>query len=153
MTKLDVMGPVMEAAKQVAIDYYRLTGKPLGITGEIGEYYAAKHLGLELAEARTPGFDAYGTNRRRIQIKSRSIPQSKKLTGQRLGSIRLEHEWDVVILVLMDKNFEPFEMYEADRESIEEALRKPGSKARNERNALAVTNFISIGTKVWPKSR
>ena len=60
MTKLDVMGPVMEAAKQVAIDYYRLTGKPLGITGEIGEYYAAKHLGLELAEARTPGFDAYG---------------------------------------------------------------------------------------------
>lgn len=153
MTKLDVMGPVMEAAKQVAIDYYRLTGKPLGITGEIGEYYAAKHLGLELAEARTPGFDAYGTNRRRIQIKSRSIQQSKKLTGQRLGSILLEHEWDVVILVLMDKNFEPFEMYEADRESIEEALRKPGSKARNERNALAVTNFISIGTKVWPKSR
>ena len=59
----------------------------------------------------------------------------------------------MVILVLMDKNFEPFEMYEADRESIEEALRKPGSKARNERNALAVTNFISIGTKVWPKSR
>ena len=41
----------------------------------------------------------------------------------------------------MDKNFEPFEMYEADRESIEEALRKPGSKARNERNALAVHEF------------
>lgn len=35
---------ILERAKSAAIDYYRLTRKPLGITGEIGEYIAAKHL-------------------------------------------------------------------------------------------------------------
>ena len=129
-------------------DYYRLTGKPLGITGEIGEYLAAKHLGLELADARTPGFDAYGPDKRLVQVKSRAIPEEKRLTGQRLGSIRLEHEWDTVVLVLMNELFEPYAMYEAGREPIEAALTKPGSKARNERGALAITKFISIGKKV-----
>ena len=152
MTKLDMMGSILEVAKQAAIDYYRLTGKPLGITGEIGEYFAAKHLGLELADARTPGFDAYGRDGRLIQIKSRSIPQGKNLSGQRIGSIRLHHEWDVVVLVLMDKFFEPYAIYEADRKSIEEALIKPGSKARNERGALPASKFISIGTKVWSET-
>ena len=144
------IGDILERAKSAAVDYYQLTGKPLGITGEIGEYLAAKHLGLELADARTPGYDATDPQGRRIQVKARAIPNSKRLTGQRLGSIRLEHDWDVVLLVLMDQLFEPRAIYEADRAAIEAALAKPGSKARNERGALAVTKFISIGHQVWP---
>lgn len=56
MTKLDETGSVLKAAKRAAVAYYRLTGKPLGITGEMGEYFAAKHFGLKLADARTPDF-------------------------------------------------------------------------------------------------
>lgn len=41
MTKLDEIGPVLKAAKRNAVTYYCLTGKPLGIIGEIGEYFAA----------------------------------------------------------------------------------------------------------------
>lgn len=141
---------ILERAKSAAIDYYQLTGKPLGITGEIGEYLAAKHLGLDLADARTPGYDAIDAQGRRIQVKARAIPSGKRLTGQRLGSIRLEHDWDVVLLVLMDELFEPKAIYEAARPSIEAALTRPGSKARNERGALAITKFISIGCQVWP---
>jgi len=48
----------LERAREVAIDYYNTTGKPLGITGEMGEYLVAKELGLKLAQAREPGFDA-----------------------------------------------------------------------------------------------
>ena len=47
--------PILEKAKEAAVEYYRLTGKPLGITGEIGEYWAAKHLNLKLAPARQDG--------------------------------------------------------------------------------------------------
>ncbi len=156
MTKLNMIGSVLKAAKRAAVAYYRLTGKPLGITGEMGEYFAAKHLGLKLAEARTPGFDAYGKDGRLVQIKSRSIPRSKGkgkgLSGQRTGSIQLNREWNSVVLVLMDEFFEPFAIYEADRKSIEKALVKPGSKARNERGALSVTKFISIAAEVWSKT-
>jgi hypothetical protein len=40
-TSDDALHSVMARARSVAVDYYRLTGKPLGITGEIGEFEAA----------------------------------------------------------------------------------------------------------------
>src|SRR4051812_33730158 len=104
---LDKVGEILARAKAAAIDYYELTGKPLGITGEIGEYLAARLLNLELADARSPGYDALDHTGRRIQIKARCIPANKRITGQRLGSIRLEHEWDIVMLILLDEHFEP----------------------------------------------
>ncbi|MCB0622342.1 MAG: hypothetical protein KDC43_00100 [Saprospiraceae bacterium] len=148
--KLEDVGPILGRAREAAIDYYRLTGKPLGITGEYGEYVAAERLGLELAEARTAGYDATDSAGRRIQIKARSIPREKKLVGQRLGSIRLDHEWDVVLLVVMDELFELRWIFEAERPAIEVALKAPGSKARNERGALSLAKFKSIGRQIWP---
>ncbi len=148
--KLAAVGEILDRARQAAIDYYQLTGKPLGITGEYGEYLAAERLGLKLAEARTAGYDAMDQSGRRIQIKARSIPRDKKLVGQRLGSIRLDHDWDVVLLVVMDELFNVKWIFEADRGAIEAALKAPGSKARNERGALSLTKFKSIGRQVWP---
>jgi hypothetical protein len=59
---------ILKAVKPLAAEYYRLTGKPLGVTGEVAEYVAAETLGLALAPARTAGYDALrGTER--IQIK------------------------------------------------------------------------------------
>lgn len=141
---------LLRQARRIAIEYYQLTGKPLGITGEVGEYEAAQLLGLDLAVAREAGYDATDSSGRRLQIKSRSIPRTKKLTGQRLGAIDLGKPWDAVLLVLMDELFEPVSIYEAARPAIKAALLKPGSKARNERGALAITTFRSIGRQVWP---
>ena len=146
---LPQIGAVIERARAVAIEYYRLTGKPLGITGEVGEYEAARLLNLTLANAREAGYDATDPNGRKLQIKARSIPSTKKIVGQRLGSIKLEQPWDAVILVLMNEEFRPLVIYEAGRDAITEALRAPGSRARNERGALAISKFRRIGTKVW----
>ena len=41
--------------------------------------------------------------------------------------------------------------YEADRLVLKQALKKPGSKARNDRGALAVSKFKSISKLVWSK--
>ena len=60
MIDLEKAGEILKRARQAAIDYYELTGKPLGITGEIGEYMTARLLGLELEGARAPGYDATG---------------------------------------------------------------------------------------------
>jgi hypothetical protein len=140
----------IEAAKAVARRYRELTGKPLGITGEVGEVLAARLLGLELANARQAGYDAVGTDGRRVQIKSRCIlPDAKP--GQRVGSIRLDHEWDTVALILMDQDFNPLAVYEADRTTVQRELRRPGSRARNERGALAVSKFKAIGQLRWSR--
>lgn len=141
---------ILKSAKTLAVRYRRLTGKPLGITGEVAEVAAASLLGLKLAPARAPGYDAIGRDGRRIQIKGRCIPPNAK-PGQRLGSIRLDQEWDTVLYVHLDDNYEVQEMWEADRSTVASALKAPGSKARNERGALSANKFKQIGTRVWPK--
>lgn len=49
---------LLREAKKLAQEYYLITGKPLGITGEVAEYEAARLLGLELSAARQSGYDA-----------------------------------------------------------------------------------------------
>jgi hypothetical protein len=142
---------LLRTAKDIARRYRQLTGKPLGITGEVAEYEAARLLNLELTPARQAGYDAMerkGRKLRRLQIKGRCLPPGCK-PGQRLGSIRLEHEWDAVLMVILDERFDAVEIYEADRAAIAAALSAPGSKARNVRGALSVTKFRTIGTLRW----
>jgi hypothetical protein len=141
---------VIQDAKEVAKRYRNLTGKPLGVTAEVGEFTAAELINLQLMKARQPGYDAIAPDGHRIQIKARCVlPESKK--NQHLGSIRLKHEWDTVMFILLDGDFEPLEIYEAKRPDIERELTRPGSTARNVRGSLAVSKFKSIASLVWTK--
>jgi len=97
----DSVFAVLAEATELAQRYRALTGKPLGITGEVAEYEAALHLGLKLTGARQAGYDATETRDGkpwRLQIKGRCIlPDSKP--GQRIGSIDIGKEFDAVLLV------------------------------------------------------
>ena len=78
---------ILSAAKKLAQEYRALTGKPLGVTGEVAEYEAARLLGVELTPARHAGYDAVRkADGRRFQIKGRCLLPGYK-PGQRLGSI------------------------------------------------------------------
>lgn len=140
---------VLSEAKKLAQEYRALTGKPLGVTGEVAEYEAARLLGIALTPARHAGYDAIRPgDGRRYQIKGRCLLPGGK-PGQRLGSIDVKKEFDAVLMVLLDENLNATAIYEADRQPVISALAAPGSKARNERGALAVSKFRSIGRLVW----
>ena len=145
---------ILGEAKRLAQQYRSVTGKPLGITGEVAEYEAARILGVELTPARQAGYDALehrnGTTRR-LQIKGRCLLSNCK-PGQRLGSIDVKKDWDAVLMVLLDENFDATEIYEAERSVVLAALSAPGSRARNERGALGVRKFKTIGKLRWAKS-
>ncbi|WP_316172493.1 MULTISPECIES: transposase [unclassified Bradyrhizobium] len=88
----------------LAAEYYALTGKPLGVTGEIVEFAAAECLGLELSVARAAGYDAirHGSGGPvRILIKGRACTESAN-RGERIGRIKPDSACDVVLLVLLD---------------------------------------------------
>ena len=140
---------LLKKARILAADYHRLTGKPLGITAEIGEFEAARLLKLKLAVAREAGYDALGPGRRRVQIKARCVPLGKRPHSQKIGAINLKKPWDTVVLVVMDHRFEPLGLYEAPRRKITRALLEPGSRARNERGQLTISKFKAIGEPVW----
>lgn len=138
---------IFAALKPLAIKYYELMGRPLGVTGEIAEHVAADKLDLKLAGARQAGFDATSkTNGERIQIKGRIFGGGNP--GQRLPRVNLNGECDSVLLVLLDsKTLDPREMWKAD---FVEVKAKIQSKTNNKRSDLAIREFTKMATKVWP---
>ena len=54
------------------------------------------------------------------------------------------------MLVLMDENYEPVEIYEAERDDVVEAMDKTSSN-RSKRGAVSVARFKIIGRLVWSR--
>ena len=101
-TEKDILAEV----KALAVEYHELTGKPLGVTGEIGEFEAAEKMGLELGAARSAGYDAVRSRGswRKVQIKSRWKGDGRK--WGRVSKIDISKEFDSVMLVLMHGDYE-----------------------------------------------
>ena len=137
--------------RRVAAEFRRSTGQVLPVSGEIARYDAARILGLTLCEQRAGGIDAIGKGDRegqRIQVKSRVITQDKK-SGARIGQLNPDGDWDTVLLVILDQDYEPCEIYEATREEVQEAI--SSSSSRSNRGALSVAKFKIISWLVWTR--
>jgi len=145
---------LISETRRIARDYRNATGKSLGgVSGEIAQFDACKALDLEpVAPGTQGGYDAVGHGKRegkKVQIKGRVIFDEEK-SGQRIGQLKMEQEWDSVVLVLMDENFEAFEIYEADRDEILAAQQESQSK-RAKRGAMSVAKFKAISELVWTR--
>jgi len=129
-------------------------GKPLpGISNEIALHDAIRLLRLKQVDATMGGYDAVDPSRNdlRIQIKRRII-FDESTTGQRVGQIKAEQPWDCVVLVLMDEDYEPYEIYEADRDELLEFMDQSSSN-RAKRGALSVARFKIIGRLFWSREQ
>ena len=136
-------------ARQLAAEYRRTMGKPLpGISSEIAEHDAVRLLDLQPNTEAEAGWDARDAETGlRIQIKSRTIFDESK-GGERIGQLKMNQDWDAVVLVLMDENYEPYEIYRAHREDLE-AFSKKSSSNRAKRGAMSVARFKIIADLVW----
>lgn len=154
MTTIYSVDTLIAQARKLAADYRRATGKPLpGVSAEIGENDAARLLNLELVKDETLGYDAVGHGKRegkRIQIKSRTIFDESK-SGHRIGQLRTNQDWDSVLLVLMDDNYEPYEIYEAGRDDVLDAVAEAETSKRAKRGLLSVAKFKAISQLVWTR--
>lgn len=138
-------------ARILAAEYRRTMGRPLpGISSEIAEHDAVRLLSLDVENDDQVGWDAVDpANGKRIQIKSRTIFDETK-GGERIGQLKMNQEWDAVVLVLMDENYEPYEIYQADRDELETYAAK-SSSSRAKRGALSVGRFKIIGHLRWDR--
>ncbi|MDH5395839.1 MAG: hypothetical protein OEW97_06160 [Gammaproteobacteria bacterium] len=144
---------LMSEARRIAAEYRRATGKPLGISAEIALHDACTYLQLEAKEG-APGHDAVGLSGTRkglrYQVKGRAIFDEKK-GGQRIGQIKVEQDWDKILLVLMDEDFESTEIYEASREDMLDELDDASNSNRQKRGAMSVARFKHLAHLVWSK--
>ena len=87
----------------------------------------------------------------RIQIKGRRILDGKLLYQGRVSKIDITKPFDTVVLVLLDQRYDTIEIWEAPRAKVEARLKAPGSKARNDRGSLGISQFRSIATRIWDR--
>lgn len=142
---------LISEARRIAAEYRRATGKPLGISAEIARHDACTYLELEAHEDAI-GYDAVGLKADReglrFQIKGRAIFDEKK-GGQRLGQIKIEQDWDKILLVIMDENFETTEIYEASRKDILQNIDETGTSNRQKRGVMSVARFKRLSHLAW----
>ena len=145
---------LMAEARKLAADYRKMTGKALGISNEIAVHDVIRLMNLVSVPEQQCGFDAIGKGDiegKRIQIKGRTMTADKK-QNLRIGQIKMEQEWDSVMLVLLDEDYQPIEIFEAERDVIVDAVGESNSKRKN-RGALTVARFKYISTQVWSNAQ
>ena len=141
--------------RRLAAEFRAVTGKPLPVSAEIAQYDASRLLDLDPVSPATGGYDAIGRGShsgRRIQIKGRLIPNEGR-AAHRIGQLKLDQEWDTLMLVLLDEAFEPSHIYEAERPIIEACLNNARCQRRNRRGAMSVARFKNIARLVWSRER
>ena len=115
---------LMGEARRLAREYRLAMGKPLaGISAELAVHDAMRLLDLETAPTGVGGYDAVGSGQRagkRVQIKGRAIFDESK-GGQRIGQLKVDQDWDSVMLVLMEDNYEPVENWALMLEFIQQS--------------------------------
>jgi hypothetical protein len=142
---------LISETRRLAAEYRRTTGKSLPVTAEIAVHDAIRLLQLEPAPEGTVGYDAIsrlGPQPKRVQVKGRAIFDEHK-SGHRIGQLKANQDWDAVVLVLMDDRYQTTEIFEADRQTIIDALEETEGSQRSKRGAMSVARFKIIGRLVW----
>lgn len=143
---------LIEETRRLAAEFRRTTGTMLPVSGEIARYDVSHHLNLVLYEHTNNGVDAIGQDNRdglKVQIKGRVVGDMVK-SGHRIGQLNTDGEWDLVVLSLMDNDFQPTEMYEMTRNELLDVLADP-EKSQNRRGAISIAKFRIIGKLVWTR--
>ena len=143
---------LINETRKLAAEFKHATGTMLPVSGEIARYDVSQHLDLTLNHDKDCDYDAIGNNKReglRVQIKSRVIGDTVK-SCHRIGRLNINGDWDIVVLSLMDNEFEPLEMYQLDHEEVNKALSEANQK-RGKRGAISVAKFKIIGELVWTR--
>ena len=143
---------LIEETRRLAAEFKRSTGTLLPVSGEIARYDVSRELDLTLNEQQNSSFDAIGNDSRaglKVQIKSRVVGDIIK-SSQRIGQLNPNGDWDLVILSLMNDDFEAMEMYQASHDEILNAVSDSNGK-RSKRGAISIAKFKIISQLVWTR--
>jgi len=142
---------LMAETRRLAANYYKTTQQTLPITSELARFDAMSLLGLKEPPSPIAGVDALTLTDENIQIKGRVIFDEGK-GGYRIGQLNMDGKWHIVLLVLMNQDYETTEIYEATRQEIIETLEDKNNEKRTKRGPMSVAKFKAIGRLVWEEN-
>ncbi len=133
--------------RRIAKEYRLATGKILPVTPEIAINDAISILKLIPNDEKNSGYDATyekGEERLKVQIKGRAIFDDRK-QGYRIGEVKKGQEWDAIILVIMNSDFMPEEIYMARRDIVLDEVEEKNKK----KGAMTIAKFKLISELLW----
>ncbi|MEH6358381.1 MAG: hypothetical protein V7745_05295 [Pseudomonadales bacterium] len=146
--KLDKL---MDETRRLAAEYRRSTGSTLPVSAELAKFDAIHLLGLRALDEPMSGVDALRDTEQgveRVQIKGRVIFDAKK-TGQRVGQLNLDADWDEVVLVMMNEDYQCTAIFSVTKTQLLVVLDEQQEGKNNARGALSVKKFQAIAEQVW----
>jgi hypothetical protein len=140
---------VLKETIENSLKFEELSGKQLNITGIVGEVLAAEKYKLELVvDDINTGFDAIDENKKRVQIKTRRM-KSKKSNLLSKMSTSNEADYDYTLLIVLDKRYNPKEIYHAEKEQISSHFDRINAKRKVKRNTMSISQFKSFGKLIY----
>lgn len=142
MGTIKINSKLINSIKQsisAALDYEKITGRKMGITGEVGEVLVCKKLGLKLlADDITAGYDAIDDCGKTYQIKTR-----RAKNGRGRISRFSEHKYNYALLAELDQNYDLIKIWKADYKTI-----NPIVEANKRRNP-SLSKFKSLASQIY----
>jgi len=139
---------LIEQTRQLAASYYEQLGQALPLTIELAKHDVLTLLGYKKPEKEHVGVDAVDSDKNHVLIKGRAMLDSAK-NVPRIGQFNLNGDWDIVVLVLYNREYRPYEIYRALREDIETAIEEAHNPKREKRGAMSIAKFKAIGELIW----
>ncbi|PHS19743.1 MAG: hypothetical protein COA86_03000 [Kangiella sp.] len=139
------LGMLMSQTRRLASDYREQTGQALPVTEELARFDAINLIGLKKI-VEQEGVDATDeTAIERYLIKGRVIFKGGK-ARQKLGQLGLHFDWNHLLMVIYDPQYQPCQVFKVNRNVIEMELEKlPVSK----RGSMTVAKYKAIGELIW----
>lgn len=129
-----------------AINYEKVTGRKLGITGEIGEILVCKELGLKLlADSIASGIDAIDNKGKTYQIKARRGNSDN--SGARIGAFS-KYKFDYAVLAILDHKYNIIELYKVTFKKIKPILQLYKKRNPPLRQFKNVATLIKLREKI-----
>jgi len=139
------VGMLMAQTRQLASDYREQTGQALPVTEELARFDAINLIALKKMIDQE-GVDA--TNELADEfylIKGRVIFKAGK-ARQKLGQLGLHFNWNHLLMVIYDPQYQPCQIFKVERSIIEKELEKlPVSK----RGSMTIAKYKAIGQLIW----
>ena len=139
---------LMEETRRVAAEFRKATGQTLPVGPELARYDASRLLNLESAPDGLSGVDAVSGYDSRYQIKNRVVFDDSK-GGHRIGQLNFDGDWNVLLLVLLDEEYNTIEIYQMGRDIAVEAVDELNNDTRKKRGPMSVAKFKALGSLVW----
>ena len=142
---------LMEETRRLAAEYRRSTGATLPVGPELAKFDAIRLLGLEAAAESEHTIDAIIEQNgavEKFQIKGRVMFDESK-SRSRVGQLNMDADWDKTLLVLMNADYQPVEIYSLSKTVLEHAVGDVSAMKSNNRGALSVSKFKALAELVW----